>query len=350
MALHTERSFSHDHEFVHMSMAMPASTTSLQKATNIMFNQEWLQPNFSSEIVELQKRHHIAEIHALKKDQGFQTKSHFIQALFERTKYHIPLDVRADAISKLSVDDVSEFHAKWIQSSADTYVTMVTPTAKVAKMLGNIFPDHDKSPSTTLEWTAKPRVKSEKHIQLAGFGSFQIMLGQTVSVLPFTKESIALECAATILGGGMTARLMHTVRELRGLGTYGLYAGIQHVSPKSPTIFCVQGTFSPTSLQDGLECTRKIVGEWARDGVTPVELATAKTHILGSKIIAVDTVDNLHSMVLHHILNQRPAESSFKQYKDILKSLTLEDVNGALRRHIDPTAFTSVVVGPPQDK
>ena len=277
MALHTERSFSHDHEFVHMSMAMPVSIASLQEATNIMFNQEWLQPGFSSEIVELQKRHHIAEIHALKKDQGFQTKSQFIQALFTRTKYHIPLDTRADAISKLSVDDVSEFHAKWIQSSADTYVTMVTPTAEVARMLGNIFPVHDKRPNTTLEWTAKPRAKSDKHIRLAGFGSFQIMMGQTVSVLPFTKESIALECAATILGGGMTARLMHTVRELRGLGTYGLYAGIQHVSPKSPVIFCVQGTFSPTSLQDGLECTRQIVGEWARDGVTPVELATARS-------------------------------------------------------------------------
>lgn len=349
MALHAERSFSHDHEFIHMTMAMPLSAAELQKASNVMFRNEWLEPHFSSDIVEQQKRHHIAELGALKSDQGFQTKKHFISALFERTKYHIPLDVRADTIAKLSVDDIRTFHRKWIQTSENTYVTMVTPTVDAAATLGKIFPAHEQLPETTLSWKAKPRVASDVRIDLPGFGSFQIMMGQTVMIEPLTKDAVALECAASILGGGMKDRLMHTVREVKGLGTYGLYALIQNVSPKSPHIFCVQGTFGADYLEEGMGCTRQLVQDWVEHGVTPQELENAKSKVRGSKVISMDTVDNLHSVVLRHILQKKDTVTALDTYERILSDITLEDVNQVIRRHIDPTAFATVIVGPPRD-
>lgn len=347
LALHTERSFSHDHEFIHMSMSLPLTTPELEKASNLMFQKEWLQPSFNSELIELQKRHHIAELNALKKDQGHLTKSAFIQALFERTKYHIPIPVRVDAISKLSVDDVRAFHKKWIQTSRNTYLTMVTPTAEAAGVLGKVFPAHEEMPTTTLAWSAKPREASHKKIDLPGYGSFQIMMGQTIEAEPLTKDGVAMQCAACILGGGMTARLMHTVREQKGLGTYGLYAVVQHVSPQSPSIFCVQGTFGAAYLKEGMACTTQLVKEWAKHGVTPKELEHVKSNVLGSKIISMDTVDNLHSMVLQNILDKRDTKKSFQEFKTIVHDLTLEDVNNAIQKHIDPKKMATVVVGPP---
>ena len=226
---------------------------------------------------------------------------------------------------------------------------MVTPNTETAAALGQIFPAHDSEPNTTLEWTAKPAQASEKRVTLPGFGSFQIMMGQTIHAKPFSKEHIALECAAEILGGGMTGRLMHTVREQRGLGTYGLYSVIQTISTKTPSIFCVQGTFSPTSIHEGLACTKQLVAEWAKHGVTPLELNNAKERLIGSKVIAADTVDNLHSMVLKDILEKRSPEQAFANYKSIVQQLTVESVNAALLTFIDPSKFTSVVVGPPSD-
>jgi zinc protease len=346
MSLHTERYFTHDHEFVHMSMVMP-NGNGLEKASNIMFEKEWYEPSFSSEVVELQKHHHIAELHSLKNDQNFQSRKHFIQALFERTKYHMPIDVRADHVAKLNVQDVRDFHAKWIKSSSNTYVTMVTPTLESASTLGKVFPSHEDEPQTTLEWKAKPREASEQNIQMPGYGSFQIMIGQTISAVPLTKEFVALKCAASVLGGGMTGRLMHTVREQRGLGTYGIYSMIQTVTPKSPAIFCIQGTFSPDSIDQGLECTKQLVQEWVEHGITPAELKDVKTHLRGSKTIALDTVDNLHSVALKNILEKKDTLTSFNKFKTILNDLSLEDVNQALRKHIDPTTFAMVKVGPP---
>lgn len=347
--MHTERSFTHGHEFIHMTMSMPSTTSILQKASNMMFNNEWLKPTFSSKVVELQKRRRIAEMNALKNDQGFQTKKHFIQGLFEKTLYHIPIDVRVQRTSNISVKDVHDFHSKWVGGNNSTYVTMVTPTTETAATLGQIFPAHESEPNTTLEWTPKPRQASEKHVALPGFGSFQIMMGQTVAAKPFTKEHVALECAAEILGGGMTGRLMHTVREQRGLGTYGIYSLIQTISTKTPSIFCVQGTFSPSSIKEGLACTKELVAEWSEHGVTPLELNNAKERLVGSKVIASDTVDNLHSMVLKDILEKRSPEQSFEEYKSTVQQLTLQDVNSAIQTFIDPTKFVSVVVGPPSN-
>ncbi len=346
MALHTERSFFHDHEFVHMTMEMPNSCSGLEQASSIMFESEWKHPTFSSEVVELQKRHQIAELRSLKNDQAFQTKKHFIEALFERTKYHIPIDVRTEAISSLTISDIQTFHQKWIKSSATTYVTMVTPTLEAASTLGKILPAHQEQPNTTLSWTALPRVASEKHIKLPGYGSFQIMMGQTFDAKPLTKEFVSLQCAANVLGGGMTGRLMHTVREQKGLGTYGIYAAIQIVTPKSPAIFSVQGTFGPESITQGMECTKQLVREWAQHGITPNELKDAKSNILGSKIISMDTVDNLHRMALKHILDKKDTVEAFETFKNIVNEINLEDVNTAVKTLIDPNAFACVMVGP----
>lgn len=348
MALHTERSFSHDHEFVHMNMEMPKAKANLKQVSHIMYHNEWCAPKFSSEIVELQKRHQIAELHALKNDQGFQTKKHFIEALFERTKYHIPLDVRAQRVSEITVDDVRVFHEKWIKSSDNTYVTVVTPSLEAASTLGNVFPVNEEQPETTLRWTANPRTASKQNVVLSGFGSFQIMMGQTINIKPLTKESVALECATTVLGGGMTGRLMHNVREVRGLYTYGIYASIQHVSPESPAIFSVQGTFGPDSLKEGMECTEQLVRDWVEHGITPGELADAKSNMAGSKKISMDTVDNLHSTVLKHILDKKDTVKSLQTFQQILNDLTLEDVKSAIQTHIDPNTFAIIKVGPSQ--
>ena len=40
---------------------------------------------------------------------------------------------------------------------------------------------------------------------------------------------------------------------------YGIYAVLQTISSKTDPIVCVQGTFSPSSLEEGLEVTKKII-------------------------------------------------------------------------------------------
>jgi zinc protease len=348
MSLHAERNFTHDHEFVHMTMAMPIKSTMLKEASTIMFQKEWLHPELAAEHVELQKRHMIAEMQSLNHDQGFQVKSRFIKSLFSGTMYDTPITTRIKRVHEFTAENLHTFHRTWINNSS--YITLVTPTTEVASALGEIFPTHDTNSSQqqSLHWTSKPRKSSEQHVTLPGYGSFQIMMGQTVAVRSGTKEAVALHCAAEILGGGMTGRLMHTVREQRGLGTYGLYAVMQSISQTTDNIFCIQGTFSPDSLHEGMECTKKLVKEWQEHGVTPQELANAKDRMIGSKKINADTVDNLHSMVLKCILQNKDPKQEFATFEKMVQSLSLDDVNNAVDRYIDTESFTTIVIGPPK--
>lgn len=340
----TERNFSHDHEFVHMTMEMPINNNILQKASKIMFHNEWMNSPISN--IDSQKRHMIAEMNSMKKDQAYVTKSHFIQSLFERTMYHTPLDVRTQRIQQLSKHDMAKFHSTWIQQ-APTMVTIVSPTMEAAAILGKILPAHDKVATTTLEWQPKIRSAHTNHIKLPGYGSFQIMMGQTVPVKQHSRAAVVLECAAQILGGGMTGRLMHTVREQKGLGTYGIYAVMQYVSPKTDGIFCIQGTFSPSSIKEGLTCTKQLLRDWQQQGVTTAELDNAKERMLGSRIIATDSVDKLHGMVLQYLLAQQSPQTEIDKYEAMLKDITHDEVNRTLAHMIDVSKMSEIVVGPP---
>jgi len=343
--MHAERDFSHDHEFIHMTMSMPANTTILKNASSVMFGQEWMKPTFSHSCLEQKKRHIVAEMNSLHQDQGHQVKSNFIKLLFKQTMYHIPLDVRTDRIQNLTLSDLHSFHSKWIDTH-ETFVTMVTPSVDFAVVLGEIFPAHEKRSQQTLEWESLPRESVTKHIQLEGYGSFQVMLGQTVPVNSDTPEAIALQCAIEILGGGMTGRLMHTVREQRGLGTYGLYAVMQHVSPKTDAIFCIQGTFSPNSVKEGLKCTKTLIQEWHEHGVTPLELQNAKDRMIGSRVIASDSVDHLHGMVVQSIVRGKDPEKDFYDFERQVNALEIQNVNTTLKNFIDPNRLVEIVVGP----
>ena len=344
-ALHAERNFSHDHEFVHMTMAMPTATNAIQQASSIMFQNEWSNPTFNNEFVELQKRHMIAEMHSLHADQKFQVKSHFIQALFEKTMYHVPLEHRIRRLQLLTAADLNKFHQSWFMSK-NAYVTIVAPSHETATAAQAMFPVHTETPSTTLAWVAKTRIAEDIQKVLPGYGSFQIMIGQTVAMKSGDSNDVALQCAAEILGGGMTGRLMHTVREQRGLGTYGLYAVIQTVNTHTDKIFGVQGTFSPSSLKEGMKCTRELIEAWHQHGVTPRELANAKDKMIGSHLIASDTVDNLHSFAINSILQHKKPKEEFQLFEQKVRSLTLAQVNTAIQKYIDPDKMTSVVVGP----
>jgi len=345
MAMHTERNFSHDHEFIHMSMTMPLSNNILKEASDIMFNDEWSNATFDNKRVEIEKRRLISEISSLSKEQKFLVKSHFIQNLFEKTLYHIPIKSRVQRLQSYSSDDLRNFHQKWFNND-NVYVTMVTPNMDAATIMGDIFPTHNKTPTTTLAWVASERKHLEKNIILQGYGSFEIMIGQTVNIKGDKKVELALHCASEILGGGMTGRLMHTVREQKGLGTYGIYSVIQKVSDETPRVFCIQGTFSPASIKEGMECTRQLINEWHTSGVTPKELENAKDRMIGSLVIAADTIDNLHSMVVKDILNHKKPRYEFEKFQENVRALTLSDVNNAIFKYIDPAKLTSIVVGP----
>lgn len=343
---HAVRNFTHDHEFIHMQMELPIDTHSITNGARIMFSKDWLKPRFETQTIEMHKKHIIAELKSRPRNQNWNVKRHFINALFEQTQYNIPIHERIRRISDLSMSDLETFHNTFLVNNDSTYVTIIAPDHASANTLQMQLPVHESIPHQTLSWTSKERKASSLKQHLDGYGSTAIMMGQTIPKTISYKEKMALRCAATILGGGMTGRLMHTVREQKGLGTYGIYSVLQTISKKTDPIICVQGTFSPASLEEGLHVTRELIRDWHAHGVTPLELSNAKDKMIGSLLIESDEVDRLGEIVHKYIMEEKEPNQAFHIFKDTVKNLDLQYVNETLAKYVDPSTFAEVIVGP----
>ena len=340
--MHAERDITHDHEYIHMNMQLPV--VGIAKAGKTILHREWLNSEFSQHMLDMHKHHLCAEILSRKTDQSYQLKKAFITSLFERTQYNIPFKERISRINKIDKNALVEFHKTVIQNSP-THFTIVAPSTGAIAELGKVFNSNGVPQQPTLEWTSLPRKAVNIRKNMPGYGSAAIMIGQTVPKTMTPMEKIALKAATEILGGGMTGRLMHVVREQKGLGTYGIYANLQHVSEKTDSIFCVQGTFSPTSLDEGLLCVKELMENWHRVGITPKELSVAKSAIIGKMKIAMDDVDQLANIMLRYILQQKNPNSILAKYEKNVAALDTDFVNKTIQKYIEPDKFAQIVIG-----
>jgi zinc protease len=147
-----------------------------------------------------------------------------------------------------------------------------------------------------------------------------------------------------ILGAsGFESRLMHEVREKRGL-TYGVAT---YLVPKDHAELMLG---SVASANDKMaEAVRVIRDEWtkmARDGVTQDELDAAKTYITGEYPLRFDGNGPIAEiMVGMQMIDLTP--DYVVNRNDYINAVTLEDVNRVARELLDPDRLHFVVVGQP---
>jgi zinc protease len=78
--------------------------------------------------------------------------------------------------------------------------------------------------------------------------------------------------------------------------------------------------------------------------VTAEELAVFKVTLTGSYKVALSTTEELAGALLAALQRGRGPEW-IDEYPRQLKALTLEDVNAAIRRHLDPDRMVTVAAG-----
>ena len=343
--LHSNRKFALDHEFVHLNMELPLELGKLKQAASLIINTDWQSPHFDEEEIEIKKRQTISEMRTLEQDQSYMTKSVFVQELFSNTMYHIPITQRIGTLESVTADHMKQFHRKWMIGGDNTIVTILSPTEEMGQNLAKILPTSSQMPVSTMTWKSLPRLSLQKHIPLKGYGSISVMIGQTVPIKGDHPASIALECAAEIFGGGMTSRLMHIVREQKGLGTYGIYSELMTVNSRTDRIFVISGSFSPDSMLEGMQCTKKMLVDFCQKGITEKELEFAKTRMIGSRKISRDNVTELKQACTDEIINGNDPFASFESFDKRVGELTVSKVNDAIKKYLDCTKMIEISCG-----
>jgi zinc protease len=192
---------------------------------------------------------------------------------------------------------------------------------------------------------AKPAAATDANeimVPLTDKPSVNVLFGQASGVRYSDPDGLALHVGTAILGRGFTGRLMSTVRDKEGL-TYNIGASMGDDSVVDG-VWEVSASFAPALLSKGVESTRREVSKWWKDGVTEQELAARKQGELGAYFVSLSTTLGLAETIL--VNTQRGYDPTWLDaYPKALKALTRDQVNAAIKAHINPTTMVLVEAG-----
>ncbi len=158
-------------------------------------------------------------------------------------------------------------------------------------------------------------------------------------------ESPALQVANRIFGGGggLSSRLSKRIRGKEGL-TYGVNTGLSLSSFDRRGSFSANASAAPQNIAKLESIFREELDLALKGGFTAEELDSAKSSILQSRKQAWAQDATLASGWVDKLYRGKTYEESAKYNADIA-ALTVEAVNAAFRKYIDPAKLSVVKAG-----
>ncbi len=303
-------------------------------------------PAFTEEEFAKAKAQIAGNLQRSAENTDFRAEEAFKQAVF--APGHPNRDATTDeflaALAAAKLDDVKAFHAKYYGPAHCTLVLVGDVDAgviqtQVASAFAGWTGGADYLHPARSTGTDAPR---EQTVFMADKTSVSVTLGQASGLRYGDPGYVALRVASSILGSDFTSRLVATVRDTEGL-TYGIGARLAD-DDFTDGDWKVTATFAPNLLNQGVASTMKQLKGWYDQGVTADELAKRKTNLSGHYKVALATTDGMATTLLACV-NRGVGPGWIDQYPAKLDALTLEEVNGAIRQHLNPDHMFLIKAG-----
>jgi zinc protease len=292
------------------------------------------------------KQQFAGELEASAQNGSARASEAFNRAIFPEGHPNRPhmLNEYIAAAKSATLEEVRSFQAKYYGPAHMTLVIVGDVSdsdaqAEVSKSFSGWSGGQDYiRPAKPAAATAA----NEIAVPLSDKPSVTMLLGQASGLRYNDPDNLALRVGTAILGRGFTGRLMSTVRDKEGL-TYNIGASMGDDSIVDG-VWEVNASFAPALLGKGVESTRREVAKWWKEGVTEQELAARKQGVTGTYFVGLSTTAGLAETILVDV--QRGFDLSWLDgYPKAVKALTREQVNAAIKAHINPSAMVLVEAG-----
>jgi zinc protease len=308
--------------------------------------EELRSPAFLPEEFARAKQQFIGQLQASLQSTEGRGREAFERAIYPQGHPNHPHSTAEflSAAQSATLDQVKAFHAKHYGPAHFTLVLVGDVDARTAE---------DTISKSFAGWTggvdfmrSSGTVAAPGYhlitVPLADKPSVSVYLGQSTGLRYEDPDALALRVGTAILGRGFTGRLMSTVRDKEGL-TYNIGATIGEDS-FTDGAWELDASFAPALLDKGVAAARRELQNWWKNGVTDKELADRKEGIVGSYLVSLSTTAGLANSIMTAI--QRGYGLDWlDRYPDAVNALTLDQVNGAIARHLDPAAMVLVEAG-----
>ena len=256
------------------------------------------------------------------------------------------IDEYLTAAQTLTLDDVRTFYRKYY--GPDHMTLVLVGDVNMSRIQGTVA-------SAFRGWKggvdylrdAKPANSTEPQdhsiaVEMPGKTSTILVIGQGTGLRYKDPDTLALAVGTAVLGSGFTGRLMHVVRDKEGL-TYHIEAGVSN-NTFTDGSWQALGTFAPELLDRGTASMQRELQHWWADGVTGEELAARKTNLIGTYQVGLADTSGMARTLLSTVLRGRDV-TWLDQYPKAVDTVTLRQVNTAIKEHLNPEKMIVVKTG-----
>ena len=255
------------------------------------------------------------------------------------------IDEEIEDLNKVTLDDVKSFHEKFYGASQGELVV-------VGKL--DVGAVQQEAASLLGSWkSASPYqriVNNYKDIQLINTKvetpdkeNAQFSGGQRLRMRDSDPDYAAMFMADYMFGGGITARLPDRVRNREGY-SYSVSSNFSAPVQGDAAIFSVSAISNPSNTPKVEASFLDELKKTLRDGFTAAELAAAKKAIRDDRIGTRSSDGGLMNLLTAGEQYQRTLDWE-AQLDARLQALTLDQVNSAFRKYVDPGKISIVKGG-----
>jgi len=301
-----------------------------------------LQPAFPEAELERRKEDIAASIQRSEQDPQTVAGRAMAGLLYPGHPYSRPVSGTVESVRRLTREQVAAFHRENYR-----------PDAAVISVVGDVTRDEIRRDLAARfnGWAASapPRPPIPQAPASPPVETRRIERDLTQTTVSLARPGIRqdhpdyfpLVVANYILGGGSASRLYMKVREERGLA-YSVYSGLSPGRYGSAYFVGLQTRLE--AVDEAVRLVKEEMARMGREAVTPQELDTAKSYLIGSYPLRTDTSGKMAGLLVAVEENQLGLDWP-DRFKAGISRVTAVDVRRVATTYMDPTKFSSVTVG-----
>ncbi len=309
--------------------------------------EELRYPLFDEKSFESVKKRRMARYKDNMENTDVRAAEAFSQIVYpsDHSNYFVSTEQLLKDIEKTTIADVREYYKKTYGPASMILVAVGDVDSKeLQKHVQTNFSGWNGGVQFKAPKKAETKVADKQPvvIPIKEKTSVTLFVGTGIGLQQDEKDYLPLNVGNYILGGNFSARLMSTVRDNEGL-TYGIGSLITGQTYADGAWY-TRAYFNPDLCKRGLESTQKQIALWLDKGVSEEELKAKKTTMTGVYKVALSTTGGMAGQLLS--IAQRGIKMNFlDEYPDKINALTLDEVNGAIKKYIKPENLHVVVAG-----
>jgi zinc protease len=262
--------------------------------------------------------------------------------MFPGHPYGRPVYGTIESVGKITREQVTAFYQRHYRPDGANIVAVgdVTVTEIRRELLQRLAGWAPPSVAVGAVAKAPSVAAAEERKIVRDLTQTTVLLGRP-SIRQDDPDYFALSVATYVLGGGSASRLYTRVREERGLA-YSVYSSLMPARYGASYLVSLQTRTD--GLVEALELTRQEMARLGREPVAPAELSLAKSYLIGSFPLRLDTSGKL-ARFLGAVEENGLGLDYPERYKERIGRVTAADIQRVAAKYLDPATFSDVQVG-----